>query len=74
MVVLWLLLLEGLLLLLVVLVGLAGCGGWVNLYSHWFNAQEGNWQQWSAVLICESSLSKLCWVEDTVLALCARVL
>ena len=44
MVVLWLLLLEGLLLLLVVLVGLVGCGGWVNLYSHWFNAQEGNWQ------------------------------
>ena len=24
--------------------------------------------------MCESSFSKLCWLEDTVLALCARVL
>ena len=55
MVVLWLVLLAGLLLLLLVLVGRAGCGGWVNLCSHWFNAQWGNWQRWRAVLMCESS-------------------
>ena len=74
MVVLWLVLLAGLLLVVVVLVGLAGCWGWVNLCSHWFNAQWGNWQWWRADLMCESSFSKLCWLEDTVLALCARVL
>ena len=74
MVALWLLLLAGLLLVVVLLVGLAGWEGLVNLCSHWFNAQGGNWQQWRAVLMCESSLSKFCWVEDTVLALWARVL
>ena len=74
MVVLCLLLLAGLLLLLWVFVGLAGCGGWVNLCSHWFSAQKGNWQWWRAVLMWESSLSNFCWVEDTVLALCARML
>ena len=74
MVVLWLLLLAGLLLLLLVLVGLDGCGGWLNLCSHWLSAHEGYWQWWRAVLMWVSSLSMLCWVEDTVLALCARVL
>ena len=34
----------------------------------------GNWQQWRAVLMCVSSLSKFSWVEDTVLALWDKVL
>ena len=33
-------LLAGLLLLLE---GLDGCGGWLNLCSHWLSAHEGNW-------------------------------
>ena len=37
------------------------------------NAQEGNWQCLSAVLMWSSSLSKLSCVEETVFALCARV-
>ena len=35
---------------------------------------RGELAAWRAVLMWESSLSKFCWVEDTVLALCARVL
>ena len=48
--------------------------GWLNLCCHWLRAQAGNWQWWRAVLMCSSSLSKFSWVEDTVLALCAKVL
>ena len=50
------------------------CWGWLNLYSHSFKAQEGNWQWWRAVLMWVSSLSMFSWFEDTVLALWARVL
>ena len=70
MVALYLLLLEELLLL----AGAAGACGWLNLCSQWLRAHEGNWQWWRAVLMCVSSFSKLSWVEDTVLALWARVL
>ena len=77
MVALYLLLLDELLLLLLLLLLLAGAAGgcgWLNLCSHWLRAHEGNWQWWRAVLMCVSSFSKLSWVEDTVLALWARVL
>ena len=42
--------------------------------SHWLSAQLGNWQWCKAVLMCSSSLSSKSCVEETVLALCARVL
>ena len=74
MVVLWLLLLLGLLLMLWLVLEAGACWGWLNLCSHWFRAQEGNWQWWRAVLMWVSSLSMFSWVEDTVLALWARVL
>ena len=62
----------------VIVGGLGGlldcCCDWMNLWCHWLRAQEGNWQCLSAVLMWSSSLSKLSCVEETVLALCARVL
>ena len=48
--------------------------GCLNLCSHWLSAQLGNWQWCKAVLMCSSSLSSESCVEETVLALCARVL
>ena len=74
MVALYLLLLDELLLLLLLLSWAVGGCVWLNLCSHWLRAQEGNWQWWRAVLMCESSFLRLSWVEDTVLALCAKVL
>ena len=63
---------------LLLLEGLEGlldcCCDWLNPWCHWLRAQEGNWQCLRAVLMWSSSLSMLAWVEDTVLALCARVL
>ena len=53
---------------------LESCSDWMNLWCHWLRAQEGNWQCLSAVLMWSSSLSKLSCVDETVLALCARVL
>ena len=50
------------------------CWDWMNLWCHWLRAQEGNWQCLSAILVWSSSLSKLSCVEETVFALCARVL
>ena len=50
------------------------CCDWMNLWCHWLRAQEGNWQCLSAVLMWSSSLSKVSCVDETVLALCARVL
>ena len=47
---------------------------WLNLCSHWLRVQEGNWQWWRAVLMCDSSFWRLSCVEDTVLALWAKVL
>ena len=58
-------------LVLLVVESWVGC---LNLCSHWLSAQEGNWQWWRAVLMCESSLSRRSCVEETVFALCARVL
>ena len=74
MVVLYLLLLDELLLLLLLLSWVEGGGVLLNLCSHWLRAQEGNWQWWRAVLMCESSFWILSCVEDTVLALWAKVL
>ena len=72
---LYLLLLDELLLLLLLpLAGASGGCGWLTLCSHWLRAHEGNWQWWRAVLMCVRSFSNLSWVEDTVLALWARVL
>ena len=69
------LLLSVVLLMLDVLVVLLDCWlGWVNLCCHWLRAQEGNLQCLRAVLMCSSSLSILSWDEETVLALCAKVL
>ena len=63
------------LLLLELLEGLLECCcDWLNLCFHWLRAQEGNWQCLRAVLMWSSSLSMLACMEDTVLALCARVL
>ena len=73
MVMFFLLLSGGLLLLLVVVVVLAWLG-WVNLCCHWLRAHAGNWHCCSAVLMCWSSLSSLSCAEETILALCARVL
>ena len=61
---------ELLLLLVVVLCWL----GWVNLCCYWLRAHDGNWQCCNAVFMCWSSLSILSCVEETILALCARVL
>ena len=69
MVALYLLLLDELLLLLLLLSWAVGGCVWLNLCSHWLRAQEGNWQWWRAVLMCESSFWRLSCVEDTVLAL-----
>ena len=74
MVALYLLLLDELLLLLLLLSWAVGGCVWLNLCSHWLRAQEGNWQWWRAVLMCESSFWRLSCVEDTVLALWAKVL
>ena len=69
---LFLVLLNG---LLVVLVLLLDCWwDWVNLRCQWLRAQGGKWQCWRAVLMWSSSLSMLSWDEETVLALCAKVL
>ena len=73
MVVLYLLMSEVLLLVVLVVVDCSWLG-WLNLCCHWLRAHAGNWQCWSAVLIWCNSLSILSWVEDTVLALCAKVL
>ena len=68
----WLLLpIELLMLLWLSLETWFGC---LNLCSHWLSAQLGNWQWCRAVLMCSSSLSIKSCVEETVLALCARVL
>ena len=34
----------------------------------------GNWQAYSAILMCCNSLSNVPWEEDTTLALCANAL
>ena len=68
----WLLLpVELLMLLWLSLETWLGC---LNLCSHWLSAQLGKWQWCKAVLMCSSSLSSKSCVEETVLALCARVL
>ena len=59
---------------MLVVFGVGDWLGWLNLCCHWLSTQAGNWQYWRAVLMCSSSLSMLSWVEDTILALCARVL
>ena len=75
MVVLYLLLLSWLLLELLLLeLVLETWLGCLNLCSHWLSAQFGNWQWCKAVLMCSSSLSNESYVEETVFALCARVL
>ena len=69
------LLLSVVLLLLGLVVAVFDCWlEWVNLCCHWLRAQEGNWQCLSVVLICSRSLSMLSWDDETVLALCAKVL
>ena len=63
------------LLLLELLEGLLECCcDWLILWCQRLRAQEGNWKYLRAVLMWSSSLSMLAWVEDTVLALCAKVL
>ena len=74
MVALFLVLSVGMLLLELLEGLLECCCDWLNLCYHWLRAQEGNWQCLRAVLMWSSSLSMLSCVEDTVLALCARVL
>ena len=74
MVALFLVLSVGLLLLVVLVVLLDCWWDWVNLRCHQLRAHGGNWQCWRAVLMCSSSLSMLSWDEETVLALCAKVL
>ena len=74
MVALYLLLLDELLLLFLLLSWAVGGLCVVEFVLPWLRAQEGNWQWWRAVLMCESSFWRLSCVEDTVLALWAKVL
>ena len=50
---------DGLLLLVELVVLLGYWLDWVNLRCHWLRAQGGKWQCWRAVLMCSSSLLKL---------------
>ena len=60
--------------LLLLLLVVVACGGLLNLSSQRFSAQGGKWHCCKADLICFISFSRLACVEETTLALCAKVL
>ena len=45
-----------------------------NLCCSWCSAQLGNWHAWRALLMFNSSWCSASWLDETTLALCAKVL